>query len=459
MNSIIALTALGVIAMISEIFRIRKQLLYPVIIAGLAVALILTLMDWNTGIRYYSDMMFFDNYAVAFSSLIITVSLLWHIFARDIMTLPGRQSDHTALISFATAGGVVMVSFADLTMLFIGIEILSIAMYVMSASDKGSLRSNEAGFKYFLMGAFATGFLLFGITLIYGASGSFNLQEITAFVSGSGGSIPSIFYAGILLITVGLAFKVAAAPFHFWAPDVYDGAPTPVTAFMSTVVKIAAFAAFLRLFMVSFSGLAEWWGPVLATIAAISILGGNLLAVFQTSLKRMMAYSSVAHAGYMLMAVVAMNDLSQGALLLYLAAYSFASLGLFTVIQSLTEGGNESVSALKGFARVHYRPAFALVLITLSLAGIPPVAGFFAKYFMFYAALKSGYGWLVLIAVLGSLIGVYYYFRIIISMYQPADRDAVPVKMPYYRQFVLWICVFATVILGLVPVFLSGIFA
>jgi NADH-quinone oxidoreductase subunit N len=459
MNSILALTVLGVIAMISEIFRIRKQVLYPVVVTGLAIALVLTLRDWNTGIRYYSDMMFFDNYAVAFSSLIIAVSLLWHVFARDFMTLDGRQSDHTALISFATAGGVVMVSYADLTMLFIGIEILSIAMYVMSASNKENPKSNEAGFKYFLMGAFATGFLLFGITLIYGASGSFNLQEIAAFVSGSTGNLPSIFYAGILLITVGLAFKVAAAPFHFWAPDVYDGAPTPVTAFMSTVVKIAAFAAFLRLFMVAFSDVSDWWGPVLATISALSILGGNLLAVFQTSLKRMMAYSSIAHAGYMLMAIVAMNDLSQGALLLYLGAYSFASVGLFTVIQSLTEGGNEQVSAMKGFAKVHHRPAFALVLLTLSMAGIPPVAGFFAKYYMFYAALESGYAWLVLVAVIGSLIGVYYYFRIIITMYQPADRDALPISMPYYRQFVLWVCVAATILLGLAPAFLSGIFA
>lgn len=459
MNSILALTAIGVLAMISEIFRFRKQVLYPVVIAGLAAALVLTLMDWNTGIRYYSDMMFFDNYAVAFSALIIAVSLVWHLFARDFMVFPDRQSDHTSLISFATAGGVVMVSYSDLTMLFIGIEILSIAMYVMSASNKNSLRSNEAGFKYFLMGAFATGFLLFGITLVYGATGSFNLRDIASFVSVNTAQVPQIFYAGLLLIIVGLAFKVAAAPFHFWAPDVYDGAPTPVTAFMSTVVKIAAFAAFMRLFLVSFSALSEWWGPVLAIISAISILGGNLLAVFQTSIKRMMAYSSVAHAGYMLMALVAMNDLSQGALLLYLAAYSFASIGIFTVILSLSDGGNESVTALKGFARIHNKPAFALVLLTLSMAGIPPVAGFFAKYYMFYAALQSGYTWLVLVAVIGSLIGVYYYFRIIIAMYQSPDREALSFHMPMNRQLVLWVCVAATVLLGLAPTFLAGIFA
>jgi NADH-quinone oxidoreductase subunit N len=457
MNSILALTALGVIAMLSEILRFRKTILYPVVIAGLVAALALTVNDWNTGIRYYNDMMFFDNYAVGFTSLIISVVLLWFLMVRDFVADPVRQSDFTSLICFATAGAVVMVSHADLTMLFIGIEILSISMYVMSASRKDDSRSNESGFKYFLMGAFATGFLLFGIALVYGASGTFNLQEIGEYVSASGNN-SSLVSAGVLLIIVGLAFKVAAAPFHFWAPDVYDGAPTPVTAFMATIVKTAAFAAFLRLFQVSFSSVSDAWVPAIAGISAISIIGGNLLAVYQSSLKRMLAYSSIAHAGYMLMALVALNELSQGALLLYLASYSFASIGMFTVLLSLSEGGNESVNALKGFAKTHQKPAFALVILTLSMAGIPPVAGFFAKYYMFSAALQSGYTWLVLLAVIGSLIGVFYYFRIIIAMYQPADRDSLPFNMPLNRQAVLWICVAASVILGLAPSLIASLF-
>ena len=457
MNSILALTALGVIAMLSEILRFRKTILYPVVIAGLVAALALTVNDWNTGIRYYNDMMFFDNYAVGFTSLIISVVLLWFLMVRDFVADPVRQSDFTSLICFATAGAVVMVSHADLTMLFIGIEILSISMYVMSASRKDDPRSNESGFKYFLMGAFATGFLLFGIALVYGASGTFNLQEIGEYVSASGNN-SSLVSAGVLLIIVGLAFKVAAAPFHFWAPDVYDGAPTPVTAFMATIVKTAAFAAFLRLFQVSFSSVSDSWVPAIAGISAISIIGGNLLAVYQSSLKRMLAYSSIAHAGYMLMALVALNELSQGALLLYLASYSFASIGMFTVLLSLSEGGNESVNALKGFAKTHQKPAFALVILTLSMAGIPPVAGFFAKYYMFSAALQSGYTWLVLLAVIGSLIGVFYYFRIIIAMYQPGDRDSLPFNMPLNRQAVLWICVAASVILGMAPSLIVGLF-
>ena len=457
MNSILALTALGVISMLSEILRFRKQVLYPVVVAGLVIALGLTVNDWNTGIRYYSDMMYFDNYAVAFSALIISVVLVWFLMAKDFVSDPLRQSDFSSLIFFASAGAVVMVSHADLTMLFIGIEILSISMYVMSASKKDDARSNESGFKYFLMGSFATGFLLFGMALVYGATGTFNLAGIGAYAAS--GAVSDLMTPGILLIMAGLAFKVAAAPFHFWAPDVYDGAPTPVTAFMSTVVKTAAFAAFLRLFQVSFAPVGDVWKPALAVISAVSILGGNILAVYQTSLKRMLAYSSIAHAGYMIMALVAGNDWSQSAMLLYLAAYSFASIGLFSVLLSLSEAGNESVSALKGFARVHQKPAFAIVILTLSMAGIPPVAGFFAKYYMFSAAMISGYSWLVLLAVIGSLIGVYYYFRIIISMFQPADRDSVGIELPLNQQLVLWISLAITVILGIAPMFITGLFA
>jgi len=457
MNSILALTALGVLAMISEIFRFKKQVLFPLIFAGLVVALIVTVRDWDTAVRYYSDMMFFDNYAVAFTSLILIVGLVWYLFARDFMSSPGRESDFTSLILFATAGAVVMVSYSDLTMFFIGLEILSISMYVMSASNKLNVKSNESGFKYFILGAFATGFLLFGITLVYGASGSFNLVAISEYVTANSNALPAMFYTGVLLILSGLAFKIAAAPFHFWAPDVYDGAPTPVTAYMSTIVKTAAFAAFFRLFHTAFSGLSEWYGPVVAVLSALSIIGGNLLAVYQTSLKRMMAYSSIAHAGYMLMAIVAMNDLSQSALLLYLASYSFASIGIFAVLQSLSEAGNESVNALRGFSLIHKRTAVAVVILTLSMAGIPPVAGFFAKYYMFYAALSSGYTLLVLLAVVGSLIGVYYYFRIIIAMYQPADREAVEVHIPLNRQLVIWVCVAITLALGLAPAFITAL--
>ena len=312
MNILIALTIIGVIAMLSEILRFRK-VLYPLALTGLAAGLVLCAMEWGSNIRYFHDMMFMDNYAIAFSMVLIGTTFIWFLLNPAYLRNHEHEADYTALITFSLAGAVVMVSFADLTMLFLGIEILSIAMYIMAASNKMELRSNESGFKYFMLGAFATGFLLFGIALIYGVTGTFNLQELAGFVSANKANLPAMFYGGLLLMIVGLAFKISAAPFHFWAPDVYEGAPTPVTAYMATVVKTAAFAAFLRLFMTCFSGIAEWWAPMLAIFSAISMLAGNILAVYQKSVKRMLAYSSISHVGYMLMAIVAMNQNSDGA--------------------------------------------------------------------------------------------------------------------------------------------------
>jgi NADH-quinone oxidoreductase subunit N len=346
-----------------------------------------------------------------------------------------------------------MVSYADLSMLFIGLEILSISMYIMASANKNETRSNEAGFKYFMLGAFATGFLLFGVAMIYGATGSFNLQEIAAYVSVNKTNLPVIFYAGILLMLVGLTFKIAAAPFHFWAPDVYEGAPTEVTAFMATVVKTAAFASFLRLFSTCLHDISEWWSPVIAIFASLSMLAGNLLAVYQKSLKRMMAYSSVAHAGYMLLAIVALNDVSEGALLFYAASYSIATIGIFALLIRMTKNGNESVTALHGLSKSNPFAAFAITVILLSLAGIPPVAGFFAKYYMFYGALKNEYTWLVLVAVASTLIGVYYYFRIIIAMFQQSDKETVKVEFGGNHYLVLAIVLILVIVMGILPSF------
>jgi len=456
MNTLITITGIGILAMLAEILNFRKAL-FPLVLAGLLVALGFAVLDWNTNVRYFSDMMFYDNYAVAFSAVMIITVVLWFLLSSDYIRNSSHQTDFTSLIIFSLAGGIVMVSYADLTMLFLGLEILSIAMYIMAAANKSELRSNEAGFKYFMMGAFATGFLLFGIALIYGATGSFNLQEIAAYVAENKSNLPVIFNAGILLMMVGLVFKVSAAPFHFWAPDVYEGAPSPVTAYMSTVVKTAAFAAFLRLFNVCFSDLSGWWGPALAICSALSMLAGNILAVYQKSIKRMLAYSSISHAGYMLMAVVAMNEFSNSSLLMYTAAYSVGSIGIFTLVLNMTRLQNETVNSLKGFSSINKGPAFIISIIMLSLAGIPPVAGFFAKYYVFTTALKSDYTWLVILAVISSLIGVYYYFRVIIAMYQPADRDSVQIEFSPVHHVVLWCTLILTVALGVIPGFLIGL--
>ncbi|MEP7264369.1 MAG: NADH-quinone oxidoreductase subunit N, partial [Bacteroidota bacterium] len=323
MNTLIIIAVAGVICMMAEVFRFKHGIV-PIISIALVAALGSIYMDWNQGASWFNHMLITDNYALAFSAVLVTTTLLWLMIGRSYFSVDSNTSEHSSLILFALTGGIIMVSYSDLTMLFIGLEILSISLYVLAGSDKRNVRSNEAGLKYFLMGAFATGFLLFGIALIYGATGTFNLQEISNSLHSQNASMPGFVLAGVLLIMVGLCFKIAAVPFHFWAPDVYEGAPTLITAFMATVVKTAAFAAFYRLFSSSFVELHDTWAPSLAIISAASMIGGNILAVWQQSLKRMLAYSSIAHAGYMLMAVVALNERSAGAILLYASSYSLA---------------------------------------------------------------------------------------------------------------------------------------
>jgi NADH-quinone oxidoreductase subunit N len=262
-----------------------------------------------------------------------------------------------------------------------------------------------------------------------------------------------MFYVGVLLMLVGMAFKVSAAPFHFWAPDVYQGAPTPVTAFMATVVKTAAFAAFLRLFANCFGGVSGVWVHVLWGMAALTLLTGNITAVVQTSTKRMLAYSSVAHAGYMLLALIALNQYSQSSILFYTLAYSIGSVASFGVLNIVANAkGNDGIESFNGLSKTNPLLAFAMTVALLSLAGIPPTAGFFAKYYIFTAAFYSGYGWLVLIAILASLIGVYYYFRIIIAMYfKEASGDVIEVSTNHKLLFIITILL--TVALGILPDF------
>ena len=453
MNAFIILACAGVLCMMAEVFHMKKAIM-SIIALALVSAFTANVMEWNQGSSYFHGMMIMDNYAIAFSEVVIFISMLWLAMSKSYFAVESNTAEHSSLILFALCGGIVMISYGDLTMLFIGIEILSIALYVLSSSDKKNIRSNEAGLKYFLMGAFATCFLLFGIALIYGATGTFHLQTIAENLHNMQHSMPMMVYAGILLMMVGLCFKVAAVPFHFWAPDVYDGAPTLITAFMATVVKTSAFAAFYRLFSTCFVEYTSHWSFTLAIIAAITIIIGNTLAVYQHSFKRMLAYSSIAHAGYMLIAVVSLNTISAGAILLYSLAYSLSSIGAFALLHSVSSKGDERISALKGLAKSNPLIAFSMVILILSLAGIPPVAGFFAKYYVFYGALESGLTWLVLIAIVGSLIGVYYYFKVLYTMFQEQEQDLV-IQIPHRN--LIYLTAILSLIIGLIPSLIQGL--
>jgi NADH-quinone oxidoreductase subunit N len=457
MNSVFVLSGLGIFSLIAEIFNI-KRFLFPVVILGLLASAVLLALDWNAGLSHYSHMLTFDNYAVAFSITLSLIALLWFLMSKDYFENNTHVTDHFALILFSLVGAVFMVSYTNLAMLFLGIEVLSISLYILAGSNFSDIFSNEASFKYFLMGSFATGFLLFGIALIYGVTASFDLQVIAREVAAGSGERTSLLYVGILMLIIGLGFKISAVPFHFWAPDVYEGAPTVVTTFMSTIVKIAAFAGFYRLFSTCFATVQSEWVNTVQVLAILTLLVSNITAVYQHSVKRILAYSSVAHAGYLLITLVALNNISASAILYYVVAYALATVSAFTVLHNVEFADeNAIVDSFNGLAKRNPYLAFCMAIALLSLAGIPPLAGFFAKYYIFTAAFQSGYIPLVFLAVVTSVIGIYYYFRIIVAMYLKSTEKAVIIEVPLRHTIVLAICMLLSIVLGVFPEILVGL--
>ena len=462
MKGLFIISGLGILGMLAEIFKFKK-FLYPMILLGLLAAYAANFMEWNnnSGIVQFTNMIRFDNVALAFSGVIIAVAFLWFVMANDYFESEKTLVDHSVLILFALVGALMLTAFSNMTTLFLGVEILSIPLYVLAASRKKDTASNEAGFKYLIMGSFASGFLLFGIALVYGATGTFDLLQMRAQISSLGAAnLPSFFYAGVIMMLIAMAFKVSVAPFHFWAPDVYDGSPTVITAFMSTVVKTAAFAAFMRLFLVGFSGVNSTWSSILVVMIALSLVVANLSAAAQSSVKRMLAYSSISHAAFMLMGILAVNSqMSVQAILYYTLAYSVGSIASFTVLYNVSREGDISFNAFNGLARRNPLLAFAMLVSILSLAGIPLTAGFFAKYYVFTALISTNYKWLLILAVLTSAIGVYYYFKVVIAMYfKNADNEeCFPVE--FSNKVILILCVLLTLLLGLFPGYVVEMFS
>lgn len=461
MKGLLIISGLGILAMLAEIFKFKKLLL-PLILLGIVAAYVFNFMEWKTGmsISYFDNMISFDKPAIAFSGIIIATAFFWFILANDYFEEESNLVDHFALVLFALVGALMLTAFTNMTTLFLGIEIMSIPLYVLAASKKKDIRSNEAGFKYLIMGSFASAFLLFGIALIYGATGSFDLTEIRTYIASNVGTLPTFFYAGVVMMLVAMCFKVSAAPFHFWAPDVYEGSPTLITALMSTVVKTAAFAAFMRLFLVGFAEVSEMWTGILAVIVALSLIIANFSAAMQNNVKRMLAYSSISHAAFMLMVVMAniRSNISLDAIIYYSLAYSIGSIASFGVVYNVTRHGNENIDSFNGLGKRHPLLAFCMTIAMLSLAGIPVTAGFFAKYFVFTTVIGTTYKWLLILAVLTSAVGVYYYLRVIIAMYfkDKYEESEVPVEMS--NRFVIVVTTVLTLAIGIMPGFIAEMF-
>lgn len=396
---------------------------------------------------YFSNMVRFDGFSVWFNLMMTGCTVLYALLlGKEIKKVGLHVAEYFALISFILVGVYLLSSYNNMLMLFLGIEILSIPQYILAGSDKRNLKSSEASLKYFLMGAFTTGILLMGITLIYGSTGTF---YVTDYVGLQSQGLNPMVIAGIVLLIIAFGFKISAAPMHMWTPDVYDGAPTPFTAFMSTIVKAGAFVGFLRLFQNSFGQLNEHWMMLLAIVTAATLFVGNITAVFQQSVKRMLAYSSIAQAGFMLFAVVAVNDMSWKSIMIYVIAYSVATIGMFSVLIKMKD---YTYDGFNGLAKKEPVMAFFTTIFLLSLAGIPLTGGFMAKYMVLMGAVKDGnLFWLVIFGLLMAAISAYYYFRVIMAMYFKNGEAELNTEVTATDKFLLGITCALVILIGVAP--------
>ena len=394
-----------------------------------------------------------DSYALFFNGIFCLAGTLTVLMSGSYLEITKiRQGEYYALLLFAAVGMVLMAAATDLITIFLGLETMSIAVYVLAGIWHQRLASNEAALKYFLLGAFASGFLLYGMALIYGATGSLQLAVIAEQVAAQGSS--TLLLVGMGLLLVGFGFKIAAAPFHVWTPDVYEGSPTTITAFMAVGVKAAAFAAFARIFLHTLDAVHTEWEGVVWVIAVLTMTVGNLTALVQTNIKRMLAYSSVAHAGYVLVAMVAGKDLGGAALMYYLVAYGFMNLGAFGVVLALNRQGeaNEELSDYAGLGFRYPALGMAMAIFMLSLTGVPPLVGFTGKFYVFSAAVKAGYIGLAVIGVLNSAVSAYYYVRVIVTMYMQEDEKGLEIAaLRPALSLAIIIAAAGTVLLGIFP--------
>ena len=449
---IVVITAL--IVLLTAIF-VREHstgLLISLTVIGLLAALIATIAGWMGNATGFDGMVVDDQFSRFFRLIILVAATLVVLLANLDLEIKSRAGEYLSLILFAVFGMMIMVSGANLLMIFLGLETMSICLYVLAGFQRQP-KSNEASFKYFILGAFSTGFLLYGIALTFGVTGSTQLSTIHYFFKANPQAIGVLAYAGLGLILIGLGFKIAAAPFHFWSPDVYEGAPTSITAFMAAAPKAAAFAALLRILTGAFFDLHADWSQILWVLAVLTMTIGNLVAIAQTNIKRMLAYSSIAHAGYLLVGLVAVDSQGASAIMYYLLIYALMNVGAFSVAILINHRG-KGWYQLDDYRGAGFRHPFLgamMAIFMLSLAGIPPTGGFFAKFFLFGAAVKTGHILLVVIAVLNSAISVFYYIRVLVLMYMQPEGEFKAAPQPAIYSLVMVICAAGILVFGLFP--------
>ncbi|NOX38697.1 MAG: NADH-quinone oxidoreductase subunit N [Calditrichaeota bacterium] len=447
----------GLYLLLQSVFAPRmNRIIIPYLgIVGVVLALVSNFVLIGMDTTAFEGMVRVDRLTVVLNFVFLITAAL-----SLLMTISYHEQERveflefTPLVLFSTAGMMLMGSAESLMTLFLGLETMSIALYVMAGFRRTNRHSLEAALKYFLLGAFATGFLLYGMALTYGMVGSTNLTQIANYFAQNALDVKLVALIGLGLIIIGFGFKVALVPFHMWTPDVYQGSPMPVTAFMAVGAKAAGFAAILRVISLSAFSISFHWTEVMWVLAVLTMTVGNIIALVQDNIKRMLAYSSIAHAGYILVGIVASNDMTVPSVAFYLIVYLFMNLGAFAVA-TMVAGQNErrvKIQYYHGLGRTQPLLALAMAIFMFSLAGFPPTAGFIGKFYIFSAALQSGYVWLVIIGVINSLISVYYYLNVVVAMYmhQPVDDKKLPGVLPGVGVVIL-LAVLGIFYLGIFP--------
>jgi NADH-quinone oxidoreductase subunit N len=423
-------------------------------IVGLIGAAVSTAMLWNRNSDGFGVIVA-DNFGLFITMTLVIIGVLTIMFSSQVVHRDNYpKGEYYTLLLFSIVGMMMMATANDLLVVFVALEILSLAVYVLTGIRRDSLKSTEAAFKYFLLGAFSSAFFLYGIAFTYGVTGSTRLTVVGSYLSAQALSSNPMVLIAVGLLLVGFAFKISAVPFHMWTPDAYEGAPAIITGFMSTGVKAAAFAAFARVFLSALEPFKGDWAPIVAAIAALTMILGTVVGVAQSNLKRMLAYSSIAHGGYLLVGLVAANQVGKAAILFYLLGYSVTNLAAFGVI-ALLGAKDRDTDELRDYAGLwHSHPALAALMTVslLSLGGLPPTVGFIGKWYIFSAAVGAGYYWLAIIGVLTSVVSVFFYLRVVVMMYM-ADRTGAPVpaRVNMVGMAALTLSIAAIFYLGVLP--------
>jgi len=452
------ITATGLLVLVLDPLMApeRRDRLPLVSLAGVVSAAAVLILRRHHPEIIFGGMLAADGFATFCNLLFLVIAGVTLLISISYIRHTGLEhGEYSALLLFSTLGMMIMASSLDLVTIFLGLETLSISLYILAGFLREQLKSNEAALKYLLLGAFASGFVLYGIALVYGATGSTNLKRVAQALASGHMTSPTLLVIAMGLLIVGFGFKVAAVPFHMWAPDVYEGAPTSVTAFMIAGTKAAAFAAFLRILMTGLPALQPDWSRVLWVLAVLTMTVGNLIAITQTNIKRMLAYSSIAHAGYILVALATGTTLGSGSILFYLTAYACMNLGAFAVVVALAHRGGEERLTIDDYAGLGLRrPVLgaAMALFMFSLTGVPPTAGFMGKLYIFSAAIQANYMGLAIIGVANSVVSAFYYLRLTVVMYMaPAESEAAPDRPALALRLAVLIAAGGTLLLGVIP--------